>query len=106
MTTKKTLKKLTLKKESIANLNNAELNQLKGGATTTITVSSHVCTGYLTNTIGITIGLYGVMSETRSLYPNDCPDPPVVDTDIPVPDYDSQWIVNDGCLLTDVNIYG
>lgn len=51
MTTKKTLKKLTLKKESIANLNNAELNQLKGGVAT----FGPICTS-LYATMGLTIG--------------------------------------------------
>ena len=50
MTTKKTLKKLTLKKESIANLNNDELSQLRGGVTWT-TISSLKCVSAVSATV-------------------------------------------------------
>ena len=99
MTTKKTLKKLTLKKESIANLNNDELSQLRGGG---ITVSSKICIETVTYLVE---GYLGV-SETTSLPPYDCPKDPY-ESIPPLPEYnDSQWIVNDGCLLTEVVVNG
>lgn len=44
---KKTLKKLSLNKEEIVNLNDSQMNGLRGGATTTVTTSSKPCSAVI-----------------------------------------------------------
>ncbi len=96
MKEKKQIKRLKLKKEEIVNLNEFQMNQIKGGATPSIvwsvikSVIESVASAYSIYTAGKEESLWNCAESAQA----DCM------TDI------SKQYVASGCLIPDVDVYG
>ncbi len=94
----KKLKKLSLKKEVIVNLNDSEMNQIQGGSSLACSIAVSVAVVSVTYDVGKEASLY---------FCEETPEEPPVGP--PPPEMSKEFIWNgdqQSCLLDDVDVYG